>query len=380
MVDFSDEQQMVLAAIRELAEENFAEKACTWHEEAPWENVELLAEHGFLGINFDEKYGGGDMTDFEAMLMIEIVSRVCPDTGLFLNAQTMIGPRAIEMFGTETAKQKYLPPVLNGEDAIAIAISEPNAGSDVQAMNTVVEENENDELVLNGEKTWVSDVPYSSASIVWVKFPNEGLGSIVVDLDVPGVQIGTEHTNMAGHSQTQLYFEDVAVPEANVLTRGGEGFKQQLISLNWERLGNAAMITGKMAFAIDHALEYAQNREQFDQQIGEFQGIEWKLADMVKRYKTAQSITHQAAQNAIANGSTPSRLDASVATLYTSEIAERVVSEALQIHGANGYQQGHPLEYLYRDIRGWRIGAGTDEIQKNQIAAVIKNGGLDHVV
>lgn len=140
------------------------------------------------------------------------------------------------------------------------------------------------------------------------------------------------------------------------------------------------MITGKMAFAIDRAIEYAEDRKQFGQSIGDFQGIEWKLADMVKQYKAAQGITHQAAGNAVAAGRTPSRLESSTATLYASEIAEQVVSEALQLHGANGYQQGHPLEYLYRDIRGWRIGAGTDEIQKNQIAAVIKKNGLDHVV
>lgn len=379
MLNLTDEQQMILRTVRELAEQNFAEKACTWRHEAPWENIKLLADQGFLGLNFDEKYGGGGMTELEALLMVEIVSRVCPDTGMFLNAQQLIGPRAVESFGTEAAKEKYLPPVLNGEEAIAISISEPEAGSDVQAMNTTAE-SDGDGFVLNGEKTWVSDVPYCSSSIVWVKFPGEGLGSVLMDFDASGVEIINHFTNMAGHTQTQFYMDDVRIPEENVLTRGKNSFKQQLVSLNWERLGNAAMITGKMAFAIDQAIEYAQDREQFGQPIGDFQGIEWKLADMVKQYKAAQGITHQAAQGAVARDRTPNRLESSVATLYASEIAERVVSEAVQIHGANAYQQGHPLEYLYRTVRGWRIGAGTDEIQKNQIAAVIKQNGLDHVV
>jgi alkylation response protein AidB-like acyl-CoA dehydrogenase len=379
MLALSDEQRMILETVRELAEQNFAEKACTWRHEAPWENIELLANQGFLGLNFDEKYGGGGMTELEALLVVEIVSRVCPDTGMFLNAQQLIAPRAVASFGTKAAKERYLPPVLNGEDAIAISISEPGAGSDVQAMKTTARPDGNG-YVINGEKTWVSDVPYCSSSVVWVKFPDEGLGSVLVDFDAPGVEIQQHFTNMAGHTQTQFYMKDVYIPEENVLTRGEGSFKQQLVSLNWERLGNAAMITGKMAFAIDRALEYAKDREQFDQSISDFQGIEWKLADMVKQYKAAQAITHEAARGAVARDRTPRRLEASVATLYASEIAERVVSEAVQIHGANAYQQGHPLEYLYRTIRGWRIGAGTDEIQKNQIAAVVKRDGLDHIV
>lgn len=379
MEALSDEQRMVLETVRDLAEQNFAEKACTWHDEAPWENVELLAEHGFLGLNFDEQYGGGGMTEVEAMLMIEIVSRVCPDTGLFLNTQQMLAPRAVAEFGSESAKETYLPPIMAGEDAMALAISEPDAGSDVGAMSTTAEE-DGDGFRVTGEKTWVSDVPYSSSAVVWVRFPGEGLGSLIMDFDAEGVEIANHFTNMAGHKQTQFYMEDVYVPSENVLTRGTSAFKNQLVSLNWERLGNAAMITGRMAFAIDMAIEYASEREQFGQPIGDFQGIEWKLADLVKQYKAAQGLTHQAARNAVAVDRSPSRLDASVATLYASETAERVVSECLQIHGANAYQQGHPLEYLYRDVRGWRIGAGTDEIQKNQIADTIKDSGLDHVV
>ncbi|MCD2203378.1 acyl-CoA dehydrogenase family protein [Halobacterium sp. KA-6] len=379
MEALTDEQRMVLKTVRELAEQNFAEKACTWNDQAPWENIQLLAEHGFLGLNFDEKYGGGGMTEIEAVLMIEIVSRVCPDTGLFLNSQQMLAPRAVNEFGTESAKKAYLPPIMNGEDAMALAISEPDAGSDVSAMNTTAVE-DGDGFRVTGEKTWVSDVPHSSSAVVWVRYPNEGLGSLIVDFDAEGVDIANHFTNMAGHKQTQFYMEDVYVPKENVLTHGRSAFKEQLVSLNWERLGNAAMITGRMAFALDMAIEYATEREQFGQPIGDFQGIEWKLADLVKQYKAAQGLTHQAARNAVSADRTLNRLDASVATLYASEVAERVVSECLQIHGANAYQRGHPLEFLYRDVRGWRIGAGTDEIQKNQIADAIKENGLGHIV
>lgn len=379
MVVLTNEQRMILGSVRKLAEGNFAKKACTWGADPPWENVELLAEHGFLGLNFEERYGGGGMTEFEALLTIEVVSRVCPDTGMFLNAQQMIGPRAVESFGTDVAKEKYLPPVLNGEDAIAIAVSESEAGSDVRAMNSTLEP-DGDGYVLNGEKTWISDVPHSSSCVVWAMFPNGEIGSVIMEFDDPGIEIANHFTNMAGHPQTHFYMESVHVPEENVLISEDEDFRKQLLSLNWERLGNAAMITGGMAFAIDRALKYADDREQFGQKIGDFQGIEWKLADMVKQYKAAQALTHQAARDAANRDRTPKRLESSVATLYASEVAEQVVSEALQIHGANAYQRGHPIEYLYRSMRGWRIGAGTDEIQKNQIANVVKSNRLDHVV
>ena len=374
MRSLSDEQAMLVSTLADLAEREFADDAFTWEGETPWENIELLADQGFLGINIDERYGGGGLSEYEAMLSVEAVGRVCPDTAEFLYNQQMVGPRAIEMFGSEAVKERFLEAVCAGEDAVAIAISEPGAGSDVGSMNSRVEEN-GDDLVLNGEKIWVSNVPDSSAAVTWVKFP-EGLGSIVLEFDWDGVEVAQHFTNMAGHTQTQFYMEDVVVPEENVLTRGSEAFKDQLKALNWERIGSSTLAITIAGCAIDKALEYAGDREQFGQPIADFQGIEWKLADMVKEFEAARALTYRAAINAHEQGRIPDRLDASLAKLYSSEMVEDVVSEALQIHGANGYQQGHPLEYLYRLARARRLAAGTDEIQKNQIARVLKKNGL----
>jgi len=374
MLSLSDEQEMVVSAIEDIAENEFADDAFEWDGETPWKNIELLAKQGFMGINIDEAYGGGGMTEFEAMLSIEAVGRVCPDTAEFLYTQQMVAPRAIEMFGSEAAKERYLPPVTAGEDAIAIAISEPESGSDVGSMKTRVEE-DGDDFVVDGEKIWVSNVEDASAAVVWAKFP-EGLGSVVVDLDEAGIEIQQHYTNMADHEQTQFQLEDVHVPAENVLTRGKEGFKQQLQALNWERLGSSTLANAIARNALDKAIDYAGTREQFGQPIGEFQGIEWKLADMTKRLEASRALTYRAAVRAHEQGRIPDRLDTSLAKLFSSESAEQIVSEALQIHGANGYQQGHPLEFLYRLARGRRLAAGTDEIQKNQIAAVLKDEGL----
>lgn len=369
---------MLAQSLQKIAENEFVERAFDWNGDPPWENVKLLADRGFLGINIDEKYGGGGMSEFEAMLTIEIVGRICPDTAEFLYNQQMVAPRAIEMFGTEVAKEQYLPGVTAGEDAIAIAISEPESGSDVGSMHTTAED-DGDGVVINGEKTWVSNVKHANAAVTWVKFP-EGLGSVIVDLDSSGIEIQQHYTNMADHEQTHFYLEDVQVSEENVLTRGKEGFKDVLKALNWERLGSATLSNTIARCALEKAVDYAEQREQFGQSISEFQGIEWKIADMFKQLEASRGLTYRAAERAHQQGRIPDRLDASVAKLYSGEMAEAVVSESLQIHGANGYQKDHPLEHLYRLARGRRIAAGTDEIQKNTIASVIKDEGLPPLV
>jgi alkylation response protein AidB-like acyl-CoA dehydrogenase len=374
MLSLTAEQQMLVDTLEQLAEREFADRAFEW-DGTPWANVELLADQGFLGINIDEEYGGGGMSELEALLSIDIVGRVCPHTANFLYTQQVVAPRAIEMFGTAAAKERYLPPVTAGEDLIAIAISEPEAGSDVKSMNTTITE-EDGELVMNGEKIWVSNVREASASVVWTKFEGEGLGSVVVDLDDPGIGIQTHFTNMFGEEQTQFHIEDVVVPEENVLTRGADAFKAQLEALNWERLGSSAIANALAANALDKALDYGAQREQFGQPIGEFQGIEWKFADMVTQLHASQALTYGAAQRAVQQGRIPDRLHTSIAKLFSAEMVEDVVSEALQIHGANGYQQGHPMEFLYRMARARRIAAGTDEMQRNTIAYSVKKDGF----
>jgi alkylation response protein AidB-like acyl-CoA dehydrogenase len=375
MLDLSEEQRMLVEETRRLAENEFAETAFTWEGEGyPEENIETLAEHGFLGINLPMEYGGGGMTEFDVALQIETVGRVCPDTAAAIYGISMVSPRAIEMFGSEWAKEHYLPKVTSGETSVAIGISEPEAGSDSQNMSTTVEEAADGELYLNGEKIWVSNVMESEAAVIWAKFP-EGLGTVIMDFDQPGVEIAQHYTNMHGEKQTQFYMEDVHVPEEKVLVRGPQALKEQLKALNWERCGSSMLANSIALNAFDKAVDYAEDRVQFDQPIGEFQGMRWKIADMAKRLEASRSLTYRAAMSADEEGA-PDRLKASIAKLMSGETVERVVSEALQVHGANGYQQGHPLEYLYRMARGRRIAAGTDEIMKNNIADVVFEDGL----
>lgn len=375
MLALDDEQQLIVKMLDDIATENFQDKACAWDGEYPWPNIELLADQGFVGLNLPEEYGGGGLGEFEAILALETVGSVCPDTGYALYTNSMVAPRAIDMFGTEAAKEQYLPPVCDGESAIAIAISEPEAGSDAGAMTTEIVEDGGD-LYLTGEKIWVSAVPESDAAVVWTRFPDGNLGTVIMDFDADGVEIGTHFTNMAGHTQTHFFMEDVHIPAENVLVRGRDAMKEQLKALNWERVGAAAFSNAIARCAVSHALDYAREREQFDQSISEFQGLRWKVADMVKHLETSRAMTYRAALTAEARGRVPDRLETSVAKLYGAEIVEEVVSEAVQIFGATGYQREHPLEYLYRLQRGRRIAAGTDEIMKNNIADVVFDAGV----
>ena len=370
-------EQQAFAEHAEAVADEFADDAYSWGGEVPWENLERLAEEDLYCPSIDKAYGGQGLTDVEALLLIQAVGRACPDTGWFTYMQSMVGPRAIDLFGSEAVKTEYLPAVTAGESFVSIAISEPDAGSDVANMTTEVTESDG-ELVCNGEKTWVGGVPFGDAAVTWVRFP-EGLGSVVIPYDDPGVEIEQVYTNMAGYAQTHFTIDDVTIPEAHVLTRGTEAFKQQLISLNWERLGSSALTVAWAEAALEQALAYASDREQFDQSLDSFQGIEWKLAEMYRQTETAASLVYGCAAGAQGHERPPSRLRTSTAKLHCSQIAEEVVSEAVQIVGARAYQQGHPLEYLYRFARSRRIAAGTDEMQLNTIARALKSDGLPPV-
>jgi alkylation response protein AidB-like acyl-CoA dehydrogenase len=373
--DLSDEQRMIVELAEEIVENELGDEAFDWEGQTPWPNLELLSEQGLLGLRLPEEYGGGGMGPLEELLVIEAVGTVCPDTAWSLVLDS-IAPVAVAKFGTDAAKRRYLPPVCDGDTIMAIAISEPQAGSDVTAMNTRVE-GDRGEYYLTGEKTWVSAVPDSEAAVVWTRFPDGNIGSVLVEFDADGVEVITEYENMAGHVQSHFVMEEVHIPDTNLLVTDANDWKAQLKQLNWERVLISMWTITAARCAIEHALDYAQTREQFGQKIGQFQGMRWKFADMVTQYEAGRSLVYRTVSAALEHETPPDRRMASVTRLFASEQTERIVSEALQVFGANGYQRGHPLEYLYRFVRSRRIGHGTDEILKNGIADALFDQGLE---
>ncbi|RQH02395.1 acyl-CoA dehydrogenase family protein [Natrarchaeobius oligotrophus] len=375
MYSLTDEQRLIFSECRRIATQEFASSAFTWHDEPPTENVELLADLELIGLNYPVELGGGGLSEFEVCLQIEAIGRICPDTAQSIYRRSMIAPRVIEMFGSESLKETYISEVTAGERSISVAISEPEAGSDVQNIRTQLTE-DGDEFRLNGEKIWITQGESADSLVVWTRLPDSNMGVVVVDTDQPGVERETNYTNMAGETQTHFTFTDVSVPESHVVVSGKSAFKNMLRALNWERCASAMGCIAISLCAFDKAVDYAKTREQFGQPIAEFQGLRWKFADMAMQIQLARNMVYSTVVRAVENERPPDRLESSIAALYATEVCNSVVDEALQIHGANGYQQGHPLEYLYRLVRGKRIAAGTDEMLRNTIADAVLSDGL----
>lgn len=364
---------MIYQTAKDIAESEFSDDAFTWEDEFPAENRQILADQGLLGIGLPMEYGGGGYSVVELLLAQEAVGRVCPDTAHVLSRSSMGPPRVIAELGSDYLKEKYLPTVCSGDMILSVAISESEAGSDASNMKTSVER-EGDDLVLNGSKMWITKAEQAGAFLVYARFPDGNIGAIVVDKDTDGLTLDDGSVNMAGHVQNDLYFDDCVIPDEQVLVHEQNAFKQLLIEFNVERCHNAMMCVACGLSAFDKAMAHAKQREQFDQPIGDFQGIEWKFADMAIELEAARLLIYRAAANA--EGDEPSRLDTSLAKVKANEAGQEVIDEALQIHGAIGYMQDSPLEYLYRWVRGWKIAGGTVEVQRNAIAKELKKHGL----
>lgn len=357
----------------DLAAAEFADRAFTWDGELPVENRDTLAENGLLGLALPEQYGGGGGTVVDVVLAQEAVGRVCPDTAHVLSRSSMGPPRVIAELGSEELKERYLPSVCAGETTMSVAISEPEAGSDAGAMTTRASV-EGEAVTVDGQKTWVGKAEESDAFLVWARFDDGEVGAIVVDAEAPGFSLGDAHTNMAGHAQHDLHFDGCELPREQVLAHGDESFKALLTEFNVERCHNATMCVACGLRAFDEAMAYARDREQFGERIADFQGIEWKLADVATQLEAARLMIYRAASNAVRDS--PSRLETSMAKVLANEAGQQAVDEALQICGARGYMQSHPVEYLYRWVRGWKIAGGTVEVQRNGIARELKRHGL----
>jgi alkylation response protein AidB-like acyl-CoA dehydrogenase len=371
----SQEQELLKKTARKVAEDELAADAFTWDGEYPVENAEALAEAGLLGISLPVEYGGGGLTPVEVLLVQEEIGRVCPDSAHLISHSTLGVPRAIDILGTDAQREKYLPAVCDGDSIIAIAISESEAGSAAHEMQTTAEDTD-DGVVVNGHKLWVSHYDVADAFLVYVKFP-EGIGAVIVDRDTPGFSIGETYENMAGKMQAELLFDECHLDDEQVLVRGEDALKELLQTFNLERCHNALMSLVIARNAFERSLEYAQQREQFGQPIGEFQAIKHKLADMAMNIEAARYLIYRAVLTYRSGNGLPTRMQTSIAKVFAAEMGEQVLTDALQIHGANGYMKGHPIEYLYRLVRHRKISGGTVEVHRNGIADTLYKHGYD---
>lgn len=374
--DLTTEQQMIQKTIREFAEEVVAPGAIERDRTGafPKEIFEQLASLGMMGLPFPEQYGGGGADTISFAIVVEELSRVCASTGITYSAHISLGGAPLYLFGTEEQKQKYLVPICTGESFGAFGLTEPNAGSDAGGTLTeaVVD---GEDFVINGSKCFITNASYAKhLAITAITGRDNGekeISALIVPTNAEGFTIVDNYEKMGLHASntTELIFEDVRVPQENLLGKKGEGFKQFLITLDGGRIGIGAMAVGIAQGAYEKALAYAKERKQFGNSLSKFQAIQFKLADMAMKIELARNMVYKAAW--LKDQGRKFSKEAAMCKLYASEICMEVTSQAVQIHGGYGYMREYEVERYMRDAKLLEIGEGTSEIQRIVIARQI---------
>ena len=377
--DMTEQQRMIRDSARRIAEEHIKPRAAKADREykPPLENLKVLAENGFTGILIPEEYGGLGLGVFEMTLVMEEIARACANTAIL--TATADGPtsRVIMAVGSDEQKKKYLPKMAKGELFAGWSMSEPNAGSDVGNVETRAVKDGN-EYVINGSKLWCSCAEVADIFLVLVRLDPapgmRGLGAILIERDTPGFTIG-KHLDLIGLRATgmaPLYFEDCRVPAENLIIPLGK-MRKLFEVLDSDRIcGNPPVCLGIAQAAMQDALAYTKDRKQFGKNLSEFQGLQWKLADMAIEIEAGRALLYNAARRADAKQGHP--LDASITKTFINEMAIRVCNNAIQLCGAYGLSEEFPFERYFRDVRGLSIGYGSTEIHRNTIAGAMIEG------
>ncbi|MGQ3412428.1 acyl-CoA dehydrogenase family protein [Natrinema versiforme] len=370
----SEEQQQIRDEVRRFAENEIVPNAEEYdtEEKFPHEIVDEAAEMGLVGSSIPIEYGGAGYSTLESALIAEELFSHDPGIALSIMACSF-GTEAIREFGTEDQKERFLEPVALGEKISGAAISEPDTGSDVSSVSTRAEK-DGDEWVINGNKMWITNGTVGDFFVVLCKTDPDaesrydGFSQIIVESDRDGFSSDkiTGKLGIRASDTAELIFDDVRVPEENLVGDRDAAFLQQMQFFDATRTGVAAQGLGIARGALEAALDYAEDREQFGQSISEFQAIQHKLADMATKTEAARNLTYKAAWN-VDQGNDITKL-ASMAKEYASRVAVDVSNEAVQIHGGAGYVNDFPVERFYRDSKITQIYEGTTEIQKNVIA------------
>jgi alkylation response protein AidB-like acyl-CoA dehydrogenase len=365
----SQDQELVRNEARKLAREVFKDRAARWDEnaEVPWDNIRLLAEKGYFGLIIPEEHGGAGGTLMDLVLVLEEFGWACVSTAMYVFSSNVHANR-IAQLGSDEHKAKYLSEIAGGRMLPCHAMSEPQAGSDANRMRTSAVR-DGDHYVVNGTKCWISRGAVAHLYLVDVVFKEGDRGEkglLLIERGTPGLEIGRVERLMGhrGSPSTELIFRDCRVPELNRMAHGD--FQASLMSMSLSRCCNAAIALGVAQRAYDEAVQYVQQREAFGKHLSDFQGLRWMIADMAVRLDAARLLIYRAAVNATEGF--PSDTEAAIAKTFANEAALAVVSDAMQLFGANGYSRAYPLERLYRDVRGFAIAGGTTQIQRNLIA------------
>lgn len=374
--DLTEEQAMIRKLVRDFAEHEVAPSADERdrNKEFPLSIMKKMGELGLMGLPFPEKYGGGGGDTISFAIAVEELSRVCPSTGITYSAHISLGGAPIALFGTEDQKEKYLTPLCKGETMGAFGLTEPNAGSDAGGTETKAVK-QGDHWVISGSKCFITNGSYADFITLTAVTGSNGNQKEITAFIVPtaqkGFTINDSYEKMGLHSSntTELILDQVRAEEGQILGEIGKGFKQFLVTLDGGRIGIGAMAVGVAQGAYERALRYAKERKQFGKRLSQFQAIQHKLADMAMEIDLARTYVYKAAW--LKDQGRKFTKEASICKLYASEVAMRVCSQAVQIHGGWGYMRDYQVERFMRDAKLLEIGEGTSEIQRNIIAREI---------
>ena len=380
LTSLSDEQRQFVQTVRHLAQSEFRARALKYMDGTfPWENLRQLAELGVLGMAVPEEYGGLGLPVLDTALVLEEIAKVCYVTAMAVLGEVGVQTRIIAAYAPEPIKQRILPAVVSGDCLLAICMTEPDAGTDVANYRTNVDHVGN-RLRLNGVKTLISRAEEAGMFVVFTRIDKkpgrEGIGCVLVEKGTPGFSVtGTYHT-MGGENLHEIRFEDCELPPENLVLE--DGFRKLLSAFNTQRCLNPSISLGLAEGALEEAVKYVKERKAFGRAIADFQGIRWKIAEMYREIETARSVLYRACATA---DPFPDPLLAAVAKVTCNEMALKVTSEAIQVHGGYGFTDEYPVSRFYRGARYGTLGGGASEtlrdlIGKRVLAGLDPNDGI----
>lgn len=361
-------QKFAHAELPELAKE--IEKTNT---PPPRSLLKRYAELGLMGVNLPAKYGGGEMSHLDAVLVLEELAKISCAVA-FPVFESSFGPAlAIAHFAPEEMRARILPQVCSGDMIVAVSMSEPQAGTALTDLKTngVIK---GDKVIINGTKRWCSGAGHADAYVVYCRLSDapgaKGMGAVLIEKDVSGFSFGAaeHHMGFRGIPSADMFFDDVEIPLSNIVVPAG-GFKQLMEAFDLERCGNTTMSLACAQSAFDTALEYVQEREQFGKPLVDFQAVQLSLAEMKMKLDGARLLLYRAVVSA--QKGLPSIADSSIAKCYANEITREVTGAALQLMGGYGYSAAYPMEQKMRDAWGWGIAGGAIDVQKTNIASAL---------
>jgi len=369
-LELNEQQKMIKKMVREFAEKEIAPIAAELDKkgEFPTKTLQKMAKLGLLGIIIPTEYGGAGLDTISYATVIEEISRKCASTGVITSVHNSLVSYPIMKLGTEEQKKKYLPILAKGEKIGAFAGTEPNAGSDLGAMQTTAKL-KGDKYIINGDKTFITSGPEAGIIIVFAVTDKsagaKGISAFIVENTFKGFKVGSIFDKMGINANlvSELIFEDMEVPKENLLGKEGDGFKIALSTLDSGRIGIAAQAVGIAQACLDESIEYSKQRQQFGKPIASKQAIQWMIADMATSIEAARFLVYNAAFTKDKGGGRFSK-EAAMAKLFASEMAMDAAIKAVQIHGGYGYTKEYTVERLFRDAKITEIYEGTSEVQR----------------